>query len=270
MFRAVFLVMCLLPGVALAAGISAEDQGAIDRAETRGQLIYDLDWAAWVTTDDLKPNESKLPKDIEAGGWVVEQKDGGFRVTYYVVRGGRTGVVYVGNVKDGKVISSAFIERDWPAPTPEQARMIAALETARGERIAKGMNGCTPGAMNSVVIPPASPADPIDVYFLSPLTETEIPAGGHYLIRVSAAGSAILSRAFSKSCLNMDMSQLPKGSTAVVTMNHLLDPTPTEIHIFTSLQARMIIAVLTNSPEPRSWTVNGNRIVPGIAIDPSR
>ena len=50
------------------------------------------------------------------------------------------------------------------------------------------------------------------------------------------------------------------GRTAGLMMTHLLDPTPTEIHVFLSLSSRLPVFVATS--DGRLWKVAGDKIEP--------
>lgn len=78
---------------------------------------------------------------------------------------------------------------------------------------------------------------------------------------VGPDGTVSGSRPYSVSCLNMARPNLPAGATPVgVMVNHLLDPAPTEIHVFTSYSMRMPLFVSTR--DARTWKVEGAKITP--------
>ena len=67
-------------------------------------------------------------------------------------------------------------------------------------------------------------------------------------------------RHFAKSCISMPMNALPaRGKPAAFVVTHLLDPTPTEIHVFTSIASKTPIMVMT-ATDGKMWSVNGNRV----------
>ena len=101
-----------------------------------------------------------------------------------------------------------------------------------------------------VTLPPREESDPTLVYLLTPQTSsTSVPVGGHYRFTVSD-GAVIEQRAFSNSCLELETAQADeKGDTtnrvAMLAVTHVLDPIPTEIHMFTLLAARTPVLVMT-------------------------
>jgi hypothetical protein len=100
----------------------------------------------------------------------------------------------------------------------------------------------------------------MDVYVLTPQTQAGIfPFGGHSRATFSAAGALLSQRTFTNTCL--DMSNQPEGGDpiAAVGVTHLLDPIPTEIHVFLSIWMALPVAVATREPR-RVWMVTGDRI----------
>lgn len=122
---------------------------------------------------------------------------------------------------------------------------------------------CAAKPFNTVVLPPSSANAPVSVYFLTPQTTNDaIPFGGHYEVDVDAAGRSSAVRRFTNSCLAMPTHpNLPKGAKPdSLVVSHLLDPTPTEIHVFSSLAMHLAVLVATPGPPPRLWTVQGTQI----------
>ena len=85
-----------------------------------------------------------------------------------------------------------------------------------------------------------------------------IPFGGHHKVTLAADGTA-KARPYTRSCL--DMSVAPQaGQTPVgLTVSHLLDPTPTEIHVFSSLAAGVPLFVATTS-NSLAWEIENGTI----------
>ena len=101
----------------------------------------------------------------------------------------------------------------------------------------------------------------MDVYVLSSQTREGIfPFGGHSRATFSAAGALLSQRRFTNSCLDMS-NRPPAGSSEVagLVVTHLLDPIPTEIHVFLSIWMNIPVFVSTGDPH-RVWEVTGNRI----------
>jgi len=143
--------------------------------------------------------------------------------------------------------------------------MIKALDAAKAAFVASGKPLCSDQPFNSVVLPPERPDRPILVYLLTPQTTLQsVPFGGHHLIPVAADGTAGPVRDFTKACFEAPLRGGGDAEPAGLFITHLLDPTPTEIHVFTSLTTHMPVFVETSS-NGKVWAVDGGSIRP---IDP--
>lgn len=256
MLRALLLILSLLAAAPAAAQPADGDDARLRAAAERGLLLFEMDRAAWVTTDDMLQRFGR--RDMPIKGWVTEREAEGYRVTYF--GDGPAGPVawYAGRVRSGKVVSAeVFPEAARPALTPAQLRLRQAADVAR--RFSE-YQPCTPARFNVAVIPPDSADSPVDTYLLSAQTETNVyPLGGHYLLRIGPDGKVVSHRRFMNSCMNVDAGRQRKGAKPVaLVVTHLLDPVPTEIHVWSSLAMRKPIYVGTG-PE-RIWSVEGGRI----------
>ena len=252
------LLWLLLLAAAPAAAQSAAEKAILKAASERGTLLFELDRAAWVTTDDMLERFGR--RDMPIKGWVVE-RDGAkaYRVTYF--GDGSDGPVawYSGSVRSGKVVSGeVFAEASRPPLTAAQLRLKQAADAARGFA---EYRPCTPARFNVALVPPASPEAPVDAYLLSAQTEPNVyPMGGHYRLSIGPDGKVLSHRRFMNACMNVDTAAAPKGAVpAALVLTHLLDPVPTEIHVWSSLAMRKPIFVGTANPQ-RIWSVEGDRI----------
>ena len=117
---------------------------------------------------------------------------------------------------------------------------------------------CTP-QFNAVVLPRGSGDKRSWVVYMLPGTTdaSSIPFGGAYRVETDWKGSRVLSkRAFSKSCLQMPV----RSDLESLVVTHLLDPHPTEIHVFLSLLAHKRIFVGTAENE-FLWAVQDGKIL---------
>jgi hypothetical protein len=257
------LLIGLLAATSTTAATSGPEGTALRRAAERGDLIYDLDQAGSVSTDELL---KQLPDPASSGiaGWIVEARGDRLDVTYYRSDHDRYTAAFTAQVQGKAVVASHMLAAGENARlTPVEIRMIQAREIAKRQNV----QPCTAGAMNTVVLPPAAPDDPISVYVLTAQVKTgEYPAGGHYEFDINAQGDVVSSRKFTYSCLSLS-SRAPGGSTpAGLVLTHMLDVTPTEIHVYLSKLSRLPVYVLTPVSRPASsdahriWAVNGDRI----------
>ena len=251
-----FLALLLLVAAA-PARLTAPEQSQIQSSLERGMLIFELDRAAWVTTDDMIARLGGR-RDIPIKGWTVERGSGrgDYVVTYF--GDGPQGPVawYSGTVRGGKLASGrTFAEGSRPPLTAAQLRLREAADVARAF---PDYRPCTAAPFNLAVVPPESADGPVDVYLLSSRTEASVyPLGGHYLLRIEG-GRVASHRPFMKSCMNLDTAAAAgRGEPRALVVNHLLDPAPTEIHVFASLSMGKPIYVMAGE---KLWAVEGAKI----------
>jgi hypothetical protein len=243
-----------LASAASAQTLTPQEEAGLARAIDRGQLIYQYDQAAWITTDAML---EELPDPGKAGilGWLVEPRGDGLTVIYYGARDGRPHAIFSGDVKGNKVVATKIYGEDEDAAlTPLEQQMVAARETA----MSTAFQPCVQAAFNTVVLPGESPEQPLLVYLLTPQTRSGIyPFGGHYRLDLGPDGKVLYSRAFTRDCVNLSLGEAANGALPGIT--HLLDPIPTEIHVFLSLWLGKTVYVMTPNGD-RSWAVEGRRI----------
>lgn len=254
------LAVLASPTWAANATMTAEEKALTDYAIARGQLIYRLDKAAWVATDAMLAELKKGELADVKGGWIVETKGDTDTVTFLGFSGETPQGVFVAEVTNGKVTRTRKIAAaDRTALTPAQLRLAKATNAARGAATNAKFLLCAAKPFNTVTIPPASAADPIDVYLLTPQVKTGvIPFGGHHKVTITADGSA-KARPYTRSCLDMAAPEKAKGAPVAFTVTHLLDPTPTEVHVFSSMAARMPVVVATTSNKS-VWAIENGTI----------
>lgn len=256
LLRTVLLALALIATApALAQARAPGEQAQLDFAVQRGQLIYAFDQAAWHTTDVLR---EALPRarHHEVKGWLVEPDGDDLSVLYYGYEGGTPYGVFAARFRGGKVISSREIAPDAPrALTGVQQQMAAARKAA----MATDLVPCARALFNTVVVPPVSAGAPVDVYLLTPQTrDVYYPFGGHYRVTVGADGVVTSSRPFTRTCLQIEGGE----NLAGMVVTHLLDPTPTEIHVW--LAAWTGVPVIVSTGENTQWTVTADAIRRGI------
>jgi len=252
---AIAFLLWLFVGVSTpAAAQTAEEQARLERVLGRGRLIYALDRAAWVTTDDLRQHV-RDPAAAGVRGWTVERDGSAFVVTFFTGERDARAALYRARVENNRVVSrEVFAEGARPPLTAPQLR----LADARRAIGLMNQRPCTNAPFNAVVIPPDTADGPTEVYALTAQTETgSYPFGGHFLGTISSAGELLSQRAFTRSCLNIQPQAPPGGQPAALMVTHLLDPTPTEIHVFVSIWVGLPVYVGIGG---RAWEVTGERI----------
>lgn len=238
------------------AAPSAEQR--IAESASIGEWLYVFDRAAWVSADALT---AAIPKAqlTAIGGYVVEVPEAQtLRVTYYRGDGESAQAFFVADVRGGKLIHQQLLTTP-VALTAAQAALARARTVAAEQARARGYRPCTAAPFNTVVLPGRS-GGPTAVYLLSAQTDAaSYPMGGNYRVVVSAEGRVLASRPYSVSCLNLTVPKLPKGATPVGFMvSHVLDPVPTELHVFASYNLRAPLFVST--ADKRVWRVEGSKI----------
>lgn len=234
---------------------------AAAEAERIGRDIYDFDQAGWGSADALVV---AIPNPGAAGvrGWIVEHEPAGTVAIFYGLNGTQPYKLFVAHMQGKTVVSQHVVAANEDrSMTPIEQRMVAARSVVmNGATLRKiGFQPCSKQPVNSVVLPPATPEGVVPVYVLTPQATMEsFPLGGHYRVEVGADGSVVRSRAFAKSCIAVDRNQGGKKAEMFV-VTHLLDPQPTEIHVWTSLVSHLPLAVVT-PPAGDVWTVADGRI----------
>lgn len=229
---------------------------ALQRVAARGQLLYDHDRAAWVSTDTMR---EAMPGFVKAGvrGYIVEPQGEGYRVTYHS-SGSAPVAIYVADVVGGRVRSGRVVPAAERAPlSVPQIRLIAARDAAAAS--AASLQRCTAQPYNSVVLAPQDANGAIHVYLLAPQPSASAFAlGGHHQLVVGTDGRVASARKFANSCLVMDAKDGPQGKAVGMVVSHLLGSIPTEIHVWTSLASGKDVYV--SVPDGRLWAVQGARI----------
>jgi hypothetical protein len=251
---AFFLSLLCLP-IAPAPAQTPDEQRQLDWVTARGRLLFELDRAAWVGTDDMF---AQIRDAASSGmrGYVVERDGDALAVTFFGGPPGAPVAFYRGRVENRRVVSRQVYPADArPSLTAIQRRMAAASETAR----TIDRRPCGTATFNTAIIPPETPDGPIDLYLLTPQVRDGIwPAGGHHRFTIAPDGAILSSRAFTNTCIDLGGGGGPNEDTVALAVTHLLDPLPTEIHVFTSLTSGLPLGVSTHPR--RIWWVTGDRI----------
>ena len=230
---------------------------AVRTAVSRGELLYIYDQAGWHGTDDIRGNYSGLL--AQAGGYVVSGDDLDAELVFYDKS--KLSAVYRAKFSSRKLVKSGPPAADRVGLTALEKQLIAAKDKALAAFIAAKVGLCSSSHPNLAALPPERPGGPVIVYFMTSTTDPNIvPLGGHYSVEIAPDGSAAPIRHFTRACIDMPMNKKPPaGASAAFFVTHLLDPTPTEIHVFTSLTSKIPLVVMT-SPDARMWLVDGNQV----------
>lgn len=247
------IVVALVMMISTGSFADARAPGETDRVAAvlaRGNLLYDYDQAAWHTTDVML-RQVPRPRLAEIKAWLVEPDGEGLSVLYYGYDGDRPYGVFRAGYRDGKVVDPVVIAADAAdrALTATQARMAQARKAAADS----APPACVRKPFNTVIVPPASDSAPVEVYLLTPQVKAgEYPFGLHYQVTVGADGKVASTRPFMKSCM---IQALPDNVVASM-VSHLLDPMPTEIHVWLARWTGKPVYVMITEPQ-QLWEVTG-------------
>src|SRR3990167_3900743 len=140
-------------------------------------------------------------------------------------------------------------------------KMMLALHAAWREMASHSdWKPCANARFNTIVLPTEADGS-VPVYFLTPQTETALfPFGGHFEVDVASDGTISNTRAFTHGCIALQAPSQDSGSKpAALVITHLLDPIPTEIHVFEQLYTGVPVFVMTG---PKTvWKVQDGTIV---------
>lgn len=248
------------------ANPTPREQAAARAAEVRGAEIYAYDQAAWHSTDQLQVDMRRADLTYEVladrglAGFIVEPvSDGLLLATYYGKKQGKTFAIARYWMAGSTVKRGGLVKAGEDAALSTVAlKLIERRDQAVAVASADKVEICTDGAPNPVVLPPRADGS-IPVYLMSASVETgTFPAGGHYLYVFDAAGKLTSKRPFTKSCVLVDWRNVPKDATGA-SVSHLLDPQPTEIHVFVSLNMPGKFFVITTSNKDL-WLIDHGRI----------
>ncbi len=246
MYRTCLLTLLLIVAPAQAQDnqpeglTSTEERASISAAESIGGVLFVHDRAAEVATDALLKIRG-FRKDRRVAGWVTEEKEGNISVTFVGSQDALvTKALYRAVVTTGGLIVGAPLALDIPE---ELTAYEAAAFTARSAALASGFSPCA-STYNTVVLPANdTPLRGWRVYLLPGTTKQGVvPLGGTYRLDIASDGKSVLGqRGFTRTCIQLGSG--PRVAAMMVT--HLLDPVPTEAHVFWALWAAKPMYVST-------------------------
>lgn len=230
-----------------------QEVAALRAAEARGHEIYLHDRAAAVATDAVFALPG-IRQDRQLRGWITQAVNDSVVVTFFGMDGNQTPTArYQVTVAASGSAPEGAKKLDTPIElTPFERGAVRARELALATKFSR----CS-DRYNTVVLPVANQEDRWHVYLIPGTTDyAVIPMGGAHRMEVDvAAGKVVSQRQYSTSCL-----VLQNDPKAVAMMaSHLLDPTPTEIHVFWNLWSRKAMYIVT-PPHGTSWGIAGGKV----------
>jgi hypothetical protein len=240
-----------------------EEQAALRSAEATGLTIYKHDHAAAVATDAVGAL-GILKSDKRLRGWITESQGEGILVTFI---SGDTNEVpqalyRVSVSKEGEVTGPPQEFKVPQALTEFESRAAAA-------RLFAAKYSFQPCAerYNTVVLPADSSPSPNWMAYLIPGTQDalRIPLGGAHRLELDATAEHLVNeRGFTRSCVVLgdpkgDPKGEPKKRPVGLFATHLMDPVPTEIHVFWNLWAGIPLYIST-PPNGTVWNLSNGHI----------
>ncbi|MES2904883.1 MAG: hypothetical protein V4696_11915 [Pseudomonadota bacterium] len=257
-----FAALLLASGsVAMAKPLSAELKAQMTANLARGDLLYGYDQTAWHTTDAMQVAVSaELMKVMR--GYIITPDGENLRATYYGGEPGKEFVVYAATW-DGNAIIRPVLYGTEPRPqvSAEERRLIAARQIALGNGVIDKLGFCSEAMPNITVIPGATAADLISIYLMTPQKDHGVwPLGGHNRVDVKD-GKIVGQRAFTKSCISLGGGVKKGEKLQMMSITHILDPVPTEIHAFTVHTSETALQVITDDSDFVLHRTNGKIVV---------
>lgn len=226
-------------------------------AEATGRAIYLHDQAAALASDAVMTLKAfrQDGKQGRLGGWITEQRDEGIVVTFLSSDAEPRARYRVTVGSEGRVIGDPQALAESAPLTPYELGAARARNTAAHAEFAP----CS-RSYNTVVL-----ADPREgggwIAYLLPGTTKHgvIPIGGSYRLDMDATGlQRLKQRPFTKTCIALESPPEDKArETVAVMITHLLDPVPTEVHVFWSLWSRTPMFVVTSEG---NWLIEEGKI----------
>lgn len=246
MFRGFVAALALTSAVIAQATFAADapktlrpdEQVQLQHNLALGTLLYEYDQSAWHVTDAAlaaMPNAIKS----QSRGYVTTPARNGFRTTFYGLDGTKYYPIYSA-VWTGSKIED---ERRFAGNDNLSAEELRLIEDRRVALAGAGeLVMCSKARPNIIVVPDGSDPALTHVYVLTPQTSNgHFPAGGHHRIDVSG-GKVVATRDFTKHCVDLEVPGGDKKPVGLI-VTHLLDPVPTEIHVFTVFATRLPLFV---------------------------
>jgi hypothetical protein len=263
LFRIVAFVVALLAAPVFAAPKS-EELAAARVAETVGAEMYAYDQAAWHGTDAFLEDLKRSDADQSVlRGYVVEPgREGLLKATFFGERDGTYFAFASYWVRGSKVERGGIIEPDGARELSLLALRMIEVRQKAIEHLQKGSYAfCNRASPNTLVLPPRADGS-IPVYIMTAsVSNGSYPAGGHYRFDFDAQNKLIGERPFMRSCLDLQYAGRGSERPVAAFVTHLLDPQPTEVHVFVSRYIPIPLMVGT-STTGETWSVANGEIAP--------
>ena len=232
--------------------VASSEIPGIQRAEDLGRQIYVQDLYAAQATGLLLAHGVDAV-EVGALGWITESRPDGAVVTFVTGDPQQWRSACVVTFVDNEDPNIILVDKDL---TETQSAMFNARQLAL-DSIEKSCSD----AYNTVVLPRDGESGWLAYALAATSDPNLILVGGHYRATVSADGRIVLDRrGFTMDCMVLKKPEdaAPDVDIAAYTLGHVLDNTPTEIHVFLNLLYGKPLYVVT--ADRRFWYVEGGKI----------
>ena len=238
---------------------------AMKQAATRGRQMYLYDQAAWHATDRFLEDWGDRPTDWLRGYFVEPGEGSQLTAVFFGEQDGKLLEVARYRADGSAIVGGGLLDAAArPELSPLGRRMVEARQSALDEAVRQEYGLCNRSAPNTLILPPDE-AGTVSVYLMTAPTETDsYPVGGHYRIDIGADGKVASSRRFLNTCFAANFGAAGEGENAgarpvMLTLSHLLDPQPSEIHVFASYYIPIGLVLVTTQNE-LLWSVEQGRV----------
>lgn len=224
----------------------------VQQAEKLGRQIYEQDLYAAQATGLLFAH-GVAAADVGALGWITESRPDGCVVTFVTGEPQQWRSACVVTFAQPAEPNIILVDKDL---TETQAAMFSARQL-----VLESVERLCSDAYNTVVLPREGEPGWLAYALAATSDPNLILVGGHYRATVSADGRTVLEhRNFTKDCMVLKKPRAANPDIGVVayTLAHVLDNTPTEVHVFLSLLYGKPLYVAT--ADRRFWYIEGGKI----------
>lgn|GEM_PF-1108917 len=238
------LLLVGLLGFAPAFAEPPARQDDIVAAEANGRMMH-LHARAVATVREAMKDDRQMRRDRRVAGEITEGRGGRIAVT--VLDGTPSALYRAVVLPDGTL--------EGPVQAVSTPGALSTFESgaalARATAVASDASRC--GKDYDTIVFPSSEQDEWVVYLLPRPVRGSVPIGGSY--RLETRGSEVLAgRSYTRTCIAL--APIPKS--VAMMMTHLLDPVPTDVHVFWSLWEGKPFYVSTT--EDGLWKIEEGRI----------
>jgi hypothetical protein len=237
--------------------VTMSEASAVQLAIGRGELLYAYNQAAWHATDAMvaaSKEDGSYDRVMKTGSGYVIKGDASAPTVSFYDRSDPPKVFFRARMSDGgtKIASRQMITPPEFA-TVNQQKFVQERSAIIQAASAARLGICAHATPNYAILPSIGNQGRVG-YVMTPQMEPKsFPMGGHYRFDLQD-GRAVNHRAFTKSCMTIALPPDNKDKPRLLTVTHLLDETPTELHVFTMLSAQLPLVVIT-SQNKKIWAV---------------